>query len=281
MTPSSYNHRAPHFEPADLVAEALANERCFQGGTPRWDRAPTVQIAADQAAAEIKRLRRHPFCDDFHGAIELADRMSDCARGFKCGVCARCSRAIQRAVVMDERALVDGTAPGLEICKITVIFPDGRVPLANLEAATFAPLADEFMAAVSADKDIAWVQAAFDVSFNDDTAKDLDAAFQIHLHGTCAIKNHEAVSYRLSKWFPTSDYIYRPVVIEPCDGSNYTLSYSYKTKFYRRVAFWATKRVRPCWKTSHRRLLARQHVELMLALADLGPAARLICHRIA
>ena len=132
------------------------------------------------------------------------------------------------------------------------------------------------MAAVTADIDIAWIQAGFDVSFNDDTAKGLDDAFQIHVHGTCAVENREALTERLSAKFPNTSCVYRPVVIEPCDGSNYSLSYSYKTKFYRRVAFWATKRARPCWQTSHRRLLARQHIELIIALADLGPAARLM-----
>jgi hypothetical protein len=69
------------------------------------------------------------------------------------------------------------------------------------------------------------------------------------------------------------------VVIEPCDGSAYSLSYGFKTKFYRRVAFWATKRARPCWQTCHRSLSAKQQIELMLALADLGPAGRLLSYR--
>jgi hypothetical protein len=270
--------RTPGFEPAKLVTETLADECRFQADAPLWDGAPTVQAAADQAAAELKRLRRHPFCDDLHGATELADRISNCSPDLRCGICARCSRAIQRSVVMDERALVAATAPGLNICKMTVIFLNGRVPLGSLDAAAFAPLAAEFLAAVTADKDMAWVRAGFDVSFNDDTAKGLGAAFQIHLHGTCAVESRKAFTERLSAKFPTSDYIYRPVVIEPCDGSAYSLSYSFKTKFYRRIAFWATRRARPCWKTSHRHLLAKQHIELMLALADVGPAGRILTY---
>ena len=159
----------------------------------------------------------------------------------------------------DGLALVAATAPELELCKITVIFVGGRVPLGHLTGAVFAPLAAEFLAAVGEDEDVAWVQAGFDVSYNDDTAKGLGAAFRIHVHGTCAVTDREKVSERLSARFPKTAHIYRPVVLEPCDGSPYSLSYSYKTKFYRRVAFWATKRARPCWKTSHRRLLARQH----------------------
>ena len=132
MTPSSDNNHEPHFDAAEFIARALADERRFQSGAPLWNGAPTLAAAADHAAAVVKRLRRHPFCDEFHGALKLADRIADCGPGSKCGVCATCTRAIQCAVVTDGRALVAGTAPGLEICKMTVIFPYGRVPSAVL-----------------------------------------------------------------------------------------------------------------------------------------------------
>jgi hypothetical protein len=244
-----------------------------------WPGAPTVEELLDQTTASLKRLRRHPFCDLFPNALNVAAQMEACRPGRRCGICPCCVGTIQRAVVDDGLALVSATPSRFATCKMTVVFPSGRVPVGGLSAPSFTPLSEDFLGAVAAYDGVAWVQGGFDVSYNDDRQKGLGAVFQIHMHGTCAVDDYRSMSAHLSARFPKTEQVYRPVLLKPCTIDAYTLSYSCKTKFYRRDAHWATRRDRPCWHTSHRALRARQDIELLLAFAELGPSDRLLFFR--
>src|SRR6266446_342112 len=92
----------------DSVRLILSDESWYGDDEPGWSKAPTVEKADGEQRQATKRLRRYPYCDDFHGAKELADRLEKCRPSRRCmsGACPLCLRAFQRWLVASLQTLI-------------------------------------------------------------------------------------------------------------------------------------------------------------------------------
>jgi hypothetical protein len=166
-----------------------------------------------------------------------------------------------------------------ELVAVSIVFPDGTAEPGRLDGLDVVNIRRRFTDALNAIGNIEWMAAGFDVSLNDDTAKELGLRWQLQLYGTAKVWDREAFSKGLRKRYLPSTAIRRPVQIKPNDGSNKAISYGLKTDFVRRVSYWGEVELpgkrRECWKTRKVALRAEEHIELLRWLNKVGLAGRL------
>jgi len=264
--------------PTGFTKRALLVGEFFENRPPFWAGAPSTATAEAQAQQLVRRLLRKPIYDTYQTAASVAERITHCSGTTRCGVCPKCARALQLALVGRGLKLAAATDRGLELFSFTFIPAFGRVGPGNLDGNALATVAAALFHGLASAPGIEWAQGGIDVSFNDDTQKTGRSAWQVHAHGVCATSAPHDLRDSLSSQAGRSVEIYRPVMVTPTNASAYALSYSCKTKFYRRETYWDLNRDVPCWATSHRRLLAWQHAELLLAQAECRPSDRIIFH---
>ncbi len=156
-----------------------------------------------------------------------------------------------------------------------------RKPLGNLPAIKIGGFKTDSRAVLLNTASVRWAVLGVDISLNDDTTKGLGIAWQAQIYGIGEVEDRKATSKALRKHFPDSKYVRRPVVLKACDGTPYACSYTFKTEFRRRVTYWDDNHIPyPCWETSKPPLKAREHVELLLFLDQLGIAGRMMLHKV-
>lgn len=260
-----------------LAETALDNERWYAAGQPPWKGAPTVKIALQQRLATVKRLKR--FSRAFPGAFSLAAKLEACTPRRRCrsGACPLCTRALQRWLVHEIGELIEREDD--TTLTVSLVAASGRVmpgQLSNFDPTKLTRHVRKAIATV----EYQWAVFGLDVSLNDDTAKALGDRWVFQHYGVVAVRTsseaaRRALSRRLCLCFPTAPSVRRPVRVREFDGSAYGISYVLKTMFVRRVAYKYVKAGRSCWNTRKARLRAKSHVELLLALDQIGLSQRL------
>jgi hypothetical protein len=266
--------------PRPLVEELLSDEGWFGDGEPDWQNAPSSMSAKQARRRSIKRLRR--FTSSCPGADGLADLLHDCETNGRCmsGACPECKRAVGRWLVANIRHLLDAHDPQKrrELVAVSVVPHAGAAKSGKLDQLDLGSLSRGLRQACNVAA-VHWMAGGFDISLNDDAAKGLDERWRAQLYSCAAVMDRAAFSTQLRKRFTPSKRVQRPVFVKDSDGSNYAVSYGFKTDFVRRVSYKGSVgrpgHQRRCWKTRKVALRPLEHVELLLWLDKTGLAGRL------
>jgi hypothetical protein len=112
----------------------------------------------------------------------------------------------------------------------------------------------------------------FDLSFNVLTARGRRNRWQLQTYIVAVVTDEQELRRYLKSQFPKSKAVPRPSRVKRFDGTAYAASYAFKYQHSRRVSFLAGN---GRWTTKKRRLLAREHIELLHVLAELGLEGRI------
>jgi len=267
------------------VAAILNSEHWYGDGKPVWPNRAPSQTAAKNRLKVVKRLRR--FAKDFPAAWLLADRLEECApsQRCKCGPCPECSRALQRWFVQELNRLIVDKEPSSTLLAVSLVLPTARASQGRLHTINLSDTKDELTTALDRSRLADWAMLGVDVSFNDDTAKNLGTRYQVQLYGVASVRDRNGFGKVLRSLFQRSRLVARQSQIKLFDGSNKAISYGLKPESIRRVAYWGKRwsqsgEVKGCWKTRKVSLRAKEHVELLLWLDQIGLAQRIYLYRL-
>ena len=261
-----------------LIAELLADEYWFGNGPPNWPDAPTAEAAKKARIRRIKRLRR--FASQFPEAAKLAKILARCKRRRRCasGACPECGRAFQRFFVSEVKDLASDKSV-LKLTAVSIAFPRHRTPDDKLDTLNTTKMKRDVTETIKDSDLIHWMAGGIDLSLNDDTQKNHGVLWQPQFYGFADVTSREVLSKVLRDRFIASKPAPRPVQTKECDGSTRALSYAFKTKFVRRIAYRAIvgppENRRKCWHTRKVSLRPVEHVRAMLWLHRIGLAGRL------
>jgi hypothetical protein len=263
-----------------LIAQLLCDEGWYGDGEPHWQNAPSSVSAKQTRRHHVKRLRR--FASSCPGADGLADLLNDCEKDRRCkrGACPECTRAFGRWLVANIRHLIDALDPQKrrELVAVSVVPYAGAATKGKLDQLDLVNLARRLKQACNVAA-VHWMAGGFDISLNDDAEKGLDEGWQAQLYSCAAVMDRAAFSTQLRKRFTPSKRVQRPVFVKDSDGSNYAVSYGFKTDFVRRVGYRGNVgragHQRRCWKTRKVALRPLEHVGVLLWLDTMGLAGRL------
>jgi hypothetical protein len=194
--------------------------------------------------------------------------------------CAECSYAGQRLFVSTTSDLLGRSAVNAIV--VSVVAWDARAAQGQLarECQLFAPLSRKLRNALTA-AGVRQAFGGFDVSANEHAAQRFAPHYRPHAWIFAPASQMARGERVFRQFFPTSRIVRRPVQMHRFDGDLRGLAYALKTNFSRRVSLEQgalangdivrrNTRLRP--------LLARQKVELALALDKIGIGARLFLH---
>ena len=261
------------------------SERWFRDGEPRWTEGRLNQPAMKSKEAEkrrrqtVKLLRRHGRFDP--AAIKLAAKLDSCRPRQRCLslACPACRRAAQRVfVAAGEQLMRRSKQTGVTV--ISVVYFDARIPDRGLAKvpSLFGRVA-HYLRAALIQAGVHQAIGGFDVSANEDASLGFAPHYRPHAWlfiPTPQIARCESV---FRQHFPPSATVRRPVVMQTFDGNRRGLAYALKGDFERRISLPREVQRDETVKrrnTRHRVLLARQKLELALALDRIGLDARML-----
>ncbi len=262
----------------------LGSERWFRDGEPRWTEGRLNRPAMTAKEAEVRRrqtvklLRRHGKSDP--AAMKLAAKLDSCRPRQRCLslACPACCRAEQRVfVAAGEQLMKRSKRTG--VTAISVVYFDARIPDRGLAKvpSLFGRVA-HYLRGALIQAGVRQAIGGFDVSANEDASVEFAPHYRPHAWlfiPTSQIARCESV---FRQHFPPSATVRRPVVMQTFDGNRRGLAYALKGDFERRISL--PREVQPDEtvkrrNTRHRALLARQKLELALALDRIGLDARM------
>jgi hypothetical protein len=259
----------------------------YRDGPPSWPGAPTADDAAKQRGRQIKRLRR--FAANFPGADKLAAKLESCVPNERCtsGACPERLRAAQRVLVGLQTFVCHQSQEfkTKQLVALSVMSPAWRTPLNHLRSMHLSRIQGELLRTLERTGNFNWLGLGMDVSLNDDTQKGLGIFWQVQWYGIAGVDDRQSFAKGLRESFvSSSETVKRPVRVVACDGSQRALSYTLKTQFVRRVAYWGegltrAGQLRQCWRTRKVALRAPQEVELRLWLNVIGIGNRVLMTR--
>ena len=260
-------------------------ERWFGDGEPRWtegrlDRpSMTAKEAKVRRRQTVKILRRHGRFDP--AAIKLAAKLDSCRPRHRCLslACHECRRAEQRVfVAAGEQLMKRSKQTG--VTAISVVYFDARIPDRGLaKVPSLFGRAAHYLRGALFQAGVRQAIGGFDVSANEDAAVGFAPHYRPHawlLIPTSQIAQCESV---FRQHFPPSATVRRPVMMQTFDGNRRGLAYALKGDFERRISLPREVQSDETVKrrnTRHRALLARQKLELALALDRIGLDARML-----
>jgi hypothetical protein len=257
-----------------LFANIIEPEIWRVANTPNWPGCRSLADVEVMAAANIKRLRR--FRDRFPGAENLAERLASCRAGHPClsGACPICGQTFQRwsvaeiTRIVQERRDVNVVKPQRTTIMAISIVPRGAfMPHDLLNRRDLGAIMNSITSKVENTDLVLWGIFGLDISFNDLAAKGYEIGFQAQLYGFVETTNGRKLHRLLSKAFPKSHFVARPIYTKRFDGTAKGASYALKFQFVRRVSYLDQS---GRWNTRKVSLKAPEHVKLMLALDRLG-----------
>jgi hypothetical protein len=262
-----------------LIHQLVNAEYLFGDGPPTWLQGRSLKAAETGTEADhrrkqlVKVLRRHGRMTD--GADQLAAKLHNCRPGARClsGACPSCSRAFQRLLVKSIAAYICDEPEQwivLSVIPAGIRPADGALATADL----FGRLRKKLSSALRS-AGIEEAIGGFDISLNEHR----DGAFKPHWrpHAWIFVKTSNAERLRadLRSPFPKKGQVLLPIVLKKFDGNLRAIAYAFKTEVLRRVTIPADLKKDSRRNTRYRPLLARQKVELALALDRIGLTARL------
>ena len=263
----------------------LCSERWFRDGEPRWTEGRLNRPAMTAKEAEVRRrqtvklLRRHGKSDP--AAMKLAARLESCRPRQRCLslACHECCRAEQRNVFVAAGEQLMQRSKRTGVTAISVVYVDARIPDRGLAKvpSLFGRVA-HYLRGALIQAGVRQAIGGFDVSANEDATVGFAPHYRPHawlLIPTSQIARCDSV---FRQHFPPSTTVRRPVVMQTFDGDRRGLAYALKGDFERRISLPREVQSDETVKrrnTRHRSLLARQKLELALALDRLGLDARM------
>jgi len=239
----------------------------------------TAKEAEVRRRQTVKLLRRHGKSDP--AAMMLAAKLDSCRPRQRClsVACPACRRAEQRVFVAAGEQLMSRSKQ-MGVTVISVVYFDARIPDRGLAKvpSLFGRVA-HYLREALIQAGVRQAIGGFDVSANEDAAVGFAPHYRPHAWlfiPTPQIARCESV---FRQHFPPSATVRRPVVMKTFDGDRGGLAYALKGDFERRISL--PREVQPDEtvkrrNTRHRALLARQKLELALALDRVSLDARML-----
>ncbi len=175
--------------------------------------------------------------------------------------------------------------PG-ELVAVSITASDWHAQPSQLGILDLSKMRTEAIEGIEQVRGVGWAVFGVDISFNDDTAKGFDVAWQAQLYGFARVNDRVAFSKSLRRRFHGDKRVIRPVVVKACDGTAKAFSYGLKPESVRRIAYWGEGKTRTgelprkCWRTRKVSLRAREDVELRLFFDRIGLQRRLLLFRL-
>ena len=139
---------------------------------------------------------------------------------------------------------------------ISAVFPKHRAAENQLKTIKPTGMKRSLSETIKNMDHLGWLIGAIDISLNDDRQKNLGIAWQPQFYGFANMTNVEPLSNVLRKAYSPTDTVSKAVQIKECDGSPSALSYAFKTRFVRRIAYLTEAgppdKRRKCWQNSER-----------------------------
>jgi hypothetical protein len=262
----------------------LRSERWFRNREPRWTEghlnrpAMTAQEAEARRRQTVKLLRRHGKSDP--AALKLAAKLESCRPRQRCLslACHACRRAEQRVFVAASEQLMK-RSKRTGVTAISVVYVNAKIPDRGLAKvpSLFGRVGHQLRGALI-QAGVRQAIGGFDVSANEDASAGFAPHYRPHAWlfiPTSQIARCDSV---FREHFPPSGTVRRPVLMQTFDGNKRGLAYALKGDFERRISLPREVQADETVKrgnTRHRALLARQKVELALALDRIGLDARM------
>jgi hypothetical protein len=261
------------------------SERWFRDGEPRWTEGRLNRPSMTAKEAEVRRrqtvkiLRRHGKFDP--AAIKLAAKLDSCRPRQRCLslACHECRRAEQRVFVAAGEQLIN-RSKRTGVTVISVVYSDARVPDRGLAKvpSLFGRMA-HYLRAALIQAGVRQAIGGFDVSANEDASVGFAPHYRPHAWLFVPTSQIERCESVFRQHFPPSATVRRPVVMQTFDGNRGGLAYALKGEFERRISLPREVQRDETAKrrnTRHRALLARQKLELALALDRISLDARML-----
>lgn len=274
------------FADAD-IRRILKDETWFGDGPPHWKNAVNSTTAEFWWNKGNNRLIAPMSSDTIsdYGAAHSA--ISNCRPNARCGSngCYLCARAFQRWLVTIGLSLHRNAIPGYSDRTINYVFPEGQVLGSSLCQADFDQLMARCIEAIEKTGSVSFGIFAFDISWNDDTAKFQRGVFkippqeywQVHIYGFIRTNNYKAIKRSLAKLSPSDEKIRFPLrsgklVKTPSKA----LSYLFKPTAFKRKPFWAVGKKKSSWRPGRSKALSTAvHVEYLQAAHRLKISRRI------
>ena len=265
----------------DILDKILIDERRYGNGEPTWGGQLSAEIANAKRQKLVKRLRK--VSGAFAKAAELADSVEKCASRRRCKsqACPECTRAFQRWFVasVSEFARADAKR-GHHLVALSLAPPAAYASPGRLSTLDMEKINSELCESLFRDSNVQWGAVCADISLNDLTQKGLKVIWQAQFYGFLKVRDKNELLRTLRAAFPSCEAVSRPVRLRKYDASRYATSYALKTEFVRRISYWDSNGRYPCWHTRKCTLKAREHIELMIMLAECGFEKRVIFYGI-
>jgi hypothetical protein len=281
-----HKHNRSEQAPVEEILHGADGERWFGDGPPLWtqgrhDRpAKSRQQARLQRRQVVKVLRRHGKGDEV--ALRLADKIAACRPGRRCvsGACPECMRATQRLFVATSDNLIARSNVG--VTAISVVFRGAGIAAGDLALAPdlFGRISRRLREALRK-AGVRQGIGGFDISANEHQDLRFVPHYRPHAWIIVPASQMARGDKVFREFFPTSRTVRRPVRMQEFDGDLRGLAYAVKTDFVRRISL--PRQTQADGSVTRRNtrgcpLLARQRVELAVALDRIGLGARIFLH---
>lgn len=232
------------------------------------------------------RLAKRQNKQHIHDGGKTHAAISKCKPNFRCksNACYLCTRAFQRWLVSDALKLRRISSPGFYDRTINYVFPEGQFKGGQLRLADFDLLMRRCVDALYKTNAVLFGILAFDISWNDDTAKFKRRVYkvppkkywQIHIYGYVRTNNYGTIKRSLKSLSAENEKIRYPIkskLLRNTPGR--AISYIFKPTAFKRRAFWAIGKKKNSWKTGRDKALSTSsHVEYLQAAHLLGISNR-------
>jgi hypothetical protein len=166
------------------------------------------------------------------------------------------------------------------VTAISVVYFDARMPDGALaKVPSLFGRVSQYVREALIEAGVRQAIGGFDVSANEDASGGSAAHYRPHTWLLIPTRQIERCELVFRRHFPPSAAVHRPVVMRAFDGNRRGLAYALKGDFERRISLPRELRTDETVKrrnTRHRELLARQKLELALALDRIGLDARML-----
>jgi hypothetical protein len=283
ITPRIHKRPTPSHAKETTIEEILSRtdgEHWFEqsiSGLCRERRAVESNNEAQrQRARDVKMLRRHGR-DDEH-ILRLAKEIADCRPQARClsGFCSECMAANQNLFVAMTTEILDRSTADVSVVSIVdwkCRFAEGEL---SRDDDMFAHLQRKVREALTA-AGITRAFGGFDISANEHAEDRFPPHYRPHAWLIVPTSQIGRGEHIFRSFFPRSATVKRPVVVKPFDGDPRGLAYALKTTFVRRISLpreHSDNGEMSRRNTRDRPLLARQKIELAVALDTIGLQAR-------
>ena len=214
-------------------------------------------------------------------STQIAVRLENCQPNQRClsGACLQCAQLLQRWFVRQSKKFIANhlKTREKELIAISIVPPGSMVMPGKLNLFSIVNF-QRRLKYILAKADVETAIGGIDFSFNEDQKGKYRPFWNPHFYVITRTAKRDQLRRALIKRCQKTLAVPRPIKISPFENTARRRSYALKTQFKRRIGYDQKKegedQVRNCRNTSRDKLRARDWLELLLCLDQMGLASR-------